>query len=437
MDWRELRPETLEERLIYWTIVSSWGLWLLGALYIVGPVLGYVLLGIVIVRGLGLSDEPLRISHLPISVALWIGGMGLMLVALIVAHLDFELGIDQTVKSIIGWAKGWALLAVYIVAGTYLSIRPALVYRATGILAAQTLALAPLFILAAFAGLPTLLYVSPLSIVGGPGPEFFDVTLYSDNDTSGTYRWRFFSPWSTAAAFLAAIGFVFALYERWSRWKVVGIVCSLVVCAMSGSRTSIVAIPAILVMVFMISNVRSPALILSTAFAAVIAILLADQIQMLLMDSYESFKGARAASSRVRAALASIAYHRWETEAPIFGHGVVERGPHLVQYMAIGSHHTWHGLLFVKGAVGFAALAIPLAWTFVELCFKSQTDRIARAALGVMVGFILFSFGDNLEIVSYLIWPGMVVLGVALSRRFRSPFESRLGARDAAPLAYA
>lgn len=310
MDWRQLQPETLEERLIYWTLVSTWGLWLLGALYIVGPVLGFVLLGIVIVRWLGISAEPLRLSYLPVSVALWVGGMLLMLVALVVAHLDFELGFMQTIKSIMGWAKGWALLAVYIVAGTYLHIRPALVYRATGILAAQTLALVPLFIMAAVIGLPTELYVSPLSIVGGPGPEFFDVTLYSDNDTSGSLRWRFFSPWSTAAAFIAGIGFVFALYDRWRMWKIIGVVSALVVCAMAGSRTSIVALPAILVTLFVVANVRSPVLLLIAAFAAVVAILFTDQIEMLLVDSYESFKGARAASSRVRAALASIAYHR-------------------------------------------------------------------------------------------------------------------------------
>ena len=112
MDWRQLQPETLEERLIYWTIVSTWGLWLLGALYIVGPVLGYVLLAMVIARALGISAEPLRVSHLPVSVGLWIGGMLLMLVALIVAHLDYELGLDQMIKSIIGWAMCGRLRAV-------------------------------------------------------------------------------------------------------------------------------------------------------------------------------------------------------------------------------------------------------------------------------------------------------------------------------------
>ncbi len=428
MDWRELRPQSLEERLIYGTIVWTWGLWLLGALYVVGPLLGYALVLLLIVRALGLTGEQPALPRLPVSVSLWVGGMLAMLLALLVAHVDFELGFLQTLKSAIGWAKGWALLAVFALAGAALRIRAAIVYRATGVLAAQTLALAPLFILASVVGLPSSLYVSPLSIVGGPGPEFFDVTLYATGDTSGSIRWRFFSPWSTAAAFLAGIGFVFALYERWRIGKVIGVVSAILVCAMAGSRTSVVALPAIVVLVLLISNIRRPPVAMTIAVLAAVAVLMTDEIVMAYQDLDESFKSARAASSRVRAALASIAYHRWETEAPIFGHGIVERGPHLVQYMAIGSHHTWHGLLFVKGAVGFLALAIPLGWSIVELSLKAQTDRVARAGLGVLLALTLFSFGDNLEIVAYLIWPGMVVVGIALKRRLMNPFAPRLGA---------
>ena len=111
----------------------------------------------------------------------------------------------------------------------------------------------------------------------------------------------------------------------------------------------------------------------------------------------------------------------------MFGHGIVERGPHLVQFMPIGSHHTWHGLLFVKGAVGFLGLAVPLAWSIVELSLKAQTDRVARAGLGVLLTLLLFSFGDNIEIVAYIIWPGMLHVGIALKRRYRSPFTPYLG----------
>jgi hypothetical protein len=92
----------------------------------------------------------------------------------------------------------------------------------------------------------------------------------------------------------------------------------------------------------------------------------------LLVRSWTKFKEARAESTRVRQTLKEIAGYRWKTEAPIWGHGVVEPGPHLVEYMPIGSHHTWYGLLFVKGIVGLFALAVPMALSFLVLLFKAQ-----------------------------------------------------------------
>lgn len=424
---QELQAETLEERLIYWSIVSTWGIWLLGGLYILGPVLGFGLLGLLMARALGLTGEAPITPRLTFGMAAWAVGMMAMLVALVIAHLDFELGMGQMIKSSIGWAKGWALLAVFIVVGGCLDIRPEIVYRATGLLAAQTLVLAPIFLLSGFAGLPMELYVSPLSIVGGPGPEFFDVSLYAIDDTTHTLRWRFFAPWATAAAFMAAIWFVFALYERRTTWKLAGLAASLVVCVMAGSRLSVIAVPAIVGLVVVTSNIRRPELLLAVAVGVAVLVLSAEQLAMIYQDVDEAFTSARAASSRVRATLASMAYHRWETEAPVFGHGVVERGPHLVEFMMIGSHHTWHGLLFVKGLVGMLGLALPLAWSIVELGVKAQVDRVARAGLGVLLALVLFSFGDNLEIVAYLIWPGLVVVGIAHRRRFRSPYVAYLG----------
>ena len=89
--------------------------------------------------------------------------------------------------------------------------------------------------------------------------------------------------------------------------------------------------------------------------------------------------------------------------------------------MPIGSHHTWHGLLFVKGAVGFLALALPLAWSFFELLAKAQRDAVARAALGMVLVFLFNSFGENLEILAYLAWPGLLVIGIALRRPLKVP----------------
>jgi hypothetical protein len=116
-------------------------------------------------------------------------------------------------------------------------------------------------------------------------------------------------------------------------------------------------------------------------------------------------------------------------EAPNFGHGIVERGPHLVEYMPIGSHHTWNGLLFVKGLTGFVALAAAMVATTIELIVKSQSSRTARSALGVMIVLWLYSFGENLEILAYLFWPGMVVVGAAMRQRAITPFHRFLGRR--------
>jgi len=431
---QQIRAETLEERMVYWTIVWTWGLWLLGALYVVGPVIGYALVALGAARYLGLLEDPSRRPmRVPFGVVLWIMGTVLMLFALIIGHFDFELGMGKTIKSSIGWAKGWALLAVFPLAGAILSIRAAVIYRATGVLALQTLILVPILFMAGVAGLPKDLYTSPLSMLGGPGKEFFDVTLYAIDDTNGSLRWRFYAPWATAMAFATSIGLLFALYERRWFWRVVGVVSAIFVCWMAGSRSSIVALPVVIGSIVVLSNLHQPKLWVTAAFVTVGVVLMLDSVLLTIEDTKNTFDAARAASSRVRDTLNNIGYHRWYAESFWFGHGVVERGPHLVHFMPIGSHHTWYGLLYVKGIVGAVALAIPMCWSFLELTAKAQCDRVARCALAVLLALAMFSFADNLEIVTYLIWPGLLLIGIGLRRRMCNPYVRRFGARSVQP----
>jgi hypothetical protein len=118
-------------------------------------------------------------------------------------------------------------------------------------------------------------------------------------------------------------------------------------------------------------------------------------------------------------ALKRIAVDRWRREAPIWGHGIVKPGPHLVEAMPIGSHHTWAGLLYVKGIVGFLALAIPMGASAVELLRRAVSSRyvLGSAGLGVLAILFLYTFGENLEILVYLYWPGMILMGKALQER--------------------
>ena len=146
------------------------------------------------------------------------------------------------------------------------------------------------------------------------------------------------------------------------------------------------------------------------------------QIQDLSHQARDRFDSARADSSRVRAVLGDIAVERWQSEAPVFGHGIVEKGPHLVEYMPIGSHHSWYGLLFVKGIVGFLALLVPLVWTLGELLVKAQGDETARVGLAIGLTLFLYTFGENLEVLVYLYWPGLILIGTAFRHSLRNPF---------------
>jgi len=131
-----------------------------------------------------------------------------------------------------------------------------------------------------------------------------------------------------------------------------------------------------------------------------------------ISNSMHAFKAARVSSSRVRDALQRIAYDRWGREAPLFGHGAVERGPHVVEYMPIGSHHTWFGLLYVKGLAGVMSLMLPMVHQFLFTMLDSAKSSRGRLPFGLMLSFVIQSFGENLEIEVYLFWPCFMILGI-------------------------
>jgi len=406
-------PQTAAERLIAETIQWTWALWLIGGLYIVGPVLGWVLAGMVV---LALYLDQLKPNAAPATAWLWLAAMLAMLAILLVGHANFELGIAKTIKSSIGWAKGWALIALFVLAGALLKVRTEVIYRAVCKLGLQTLIVLPIFLAAPYVGLPELLWTSPLKVLGGAGPEYFAAQLYTIEPGSGTPRWQFFAPWSPAAGMMGVLYVLLAAKEKHRGWKAIGIAGGLMLALFSQSRLALVALLVIVPFVWGASRLGKGHLWLMAA-PAVFALGIFGSILIEVIDSAVSeFSAARAESSRVRAALGRIAIHRWETEAYWFGHGIVENGPHLVEYMPIGSHHSWYGLLFVKGLLGAAALAIPLSATFLTFLVKAQSEETARVGLGLTLALVLYSFGENLEILAYLYWPALLVIGIALRR---------------------
>ena len=354
------------------------------------------------------------VPPIPSGVWVWILGMLVMLLALEVGHMNQNLGLGQTIKSTIGWAKGWALLALFPLIGACMNIKVETIIRAAGWVALGTLLLTPVFLVAPMVGLPKVLFVSPLKLVGGPGPEFFAVQLYSIEPTDGSTRLRYFTPWSPAAGMIGNMYLIFALSDKRRFWKWMGILSALAMIWTSKSRLALAAAMFIWPVVIAVGESKRPVM----WFTATLGLLMLTPMAQGILDwidaTLNSVKSMRADSTRVRELLGDIAIERWWNEAPIWGHGVVERGPHAVEYMPIGSHHTWFGLLFVKGAVGAIALAIPLAWSLIEFALLAVTrSKAGRIAFGMVLLMSFYSIGENLEILAYLIWPGLIVMGIA------------------------
>lgn len=418
-----ITPQNIEERLIFWSLAGAWGFYVLGALYLVGPVLGVSLVCILAWRSFAAPWRPTNERPLPVpaGVVVWALGMFAMLVALLVVHLTDQLGFGQTLKSTIGWMKGWALLLLFPMAGACLRIRPQLVARAAGWFSLQTLLMMPVLIVAGLARVPGKLYVSPLEVIGGPGPEFFSVYLYIVDPSNNALRWQFIAPWAPAAGMLGNMLFLLALFERNRRLRIVGLVCSLMMCVMTGSRMAMLFLLIYPPVVWALSRLAKPWLLVGAGVTTAVVGILAGPVIDAIQDAVSAFRSARADSTRVREALGRIAVERWWADAPVWGHGVVVRGRHFVEFMPIGSHHTWFGLLYVKGAVGLLALLVPLLWTTIEMVILAQITRIGRLGLALTLLVIFYSFGENLEILAYLIWPGLLLIGCAF-RRSISPF---------------
>jgi hypothetical protein len=412
-----IAAENSEERLIYGAIVGGWAFYAAGALYVVGPALAMLLVGKILWRHAIAPVRPeTRPGRVPAGVWVWIGGMATMLIALLVAHVDNELGFGQTLKSSIGWLKGWALLALFPLAGACLRVRPELVLQAMYRFAVQTLVITPMLVAAALVHLPSRLFVSPLQAIGGPGAEFFSIYLYVVDPSNGALRWQFIAPWAPAAGMLGDMIFLFAWFDPNARRRYLGLFVGVMIAFMTRSRMAMLFLVLFPSVLWTLSRLGRPVLLSAGAAVSVVACIAANAVLTAVQDAVAAFKGARVDSSRVREALGRIAVDRWWDEAPVWGHGVVVRGSHHVEFMPIGSHHTWFGLLYVKGAVGALALVVPLAWTVIEMLLLAQVDVLGKIGLSVCLMLVFYSFGENLEVLAYLAWPALLLLGCAFAR---------------------
>ncbi|AKG22689.1 capsular biosynthesis protein [Calothrix sp. 336/3] len=407
-----MKPENFAERVIWYTCIGTYGFYFTGTIYLVGSVVGWILFYDVVRQ---FWQKPEKLRSIPGGIWMWIMGMVVMQVALVMGHLDFNLETGQIIKSSFGWAKGWALLAILPLAGV-LDIRPQLLYRLACLIGLQTLIIFPFFLAAYLLHLPQQPITYPFGFLGVP-EDFFSISLYGIDPSNHAPRWQLFTPWAPALGFMGNVYFFLALAETSRRWRYIGIFSAVFMCVISVSRLALLSIPIVWGLTWFLSHLHRPLLLLLLGLVTSMSGLIAPTVLDLAETAADKFSSARADSSRVRAALGRIALYRWENEAPIWGHGIVEKGPHLVEYMPIGSHHSWYGLLYVKGIVGLLALAIPMIYSVIDLVFKSQNSRIAQVGLSMTLILWLYTFGENLEVLAYLYWIALVMMGIAFKEK--------------------
>lgn len=415
-----MKPQNFEEKAIWYSITGIYVLYVVGAQHLFVPFLAWSLTGYLCIKLWQQTDETPEEEKIKIPVSVWVWIICMLVVAISVvgAHIDFNYDISRTIRSLINFfARTWALLALFPLIGC-LNIRPQLLYRAACILCLQSLILMPILYTAGLLHLPNTLYISPLRTLGGVGDLYYKVGLYLVDQEAGRIRLFLFTPWAPALGFVGCVYFFITTQEPNKKWRWIGMIGAAGMVWFSVSRLGLVCLPVVAFISWFLVNIVRPSIQIATGIVSFLAGLFGFQLLSLAKAFKEQFDGQRASSSETRALLARMALYHWWNDTPIWGHGFRKRGPKVADYMPIGSHHTWCGALYTNGIVGFTALAVAMLWSFIDLVIKAQNSKIAYQGLCILLVLLVYSFGENLEGLVYIYWPGLVMLGIALKEKY-------------------
>ena len=98
MDKKTLRPENFEERVVWYSITMTYPIYLIGGLYILAPVVGWIMLAY-LCKKLWMQQNGVIDGErvfIPWGVWVWTLSMFVMLIALWMGHLDWQLGTATT-----------------------------------------------------------------------------------------------------------------------------------------------------------------------------------------------------------------------------------------------------------------------------------------------------------------------------------------------------
>jgi hypothetical protein len=414
-----IKPQNFEEKLIWYGLLSTYVIYLLGAQPIFFPVIAWILV-VYLGKKFWDQDEETPESEkikIPIIAWIWVIFIPLMVVALIFSHIDFNLGVGRLIRSLVKWGREWGLWAIFPLIAC-LNIRPKLLYRAVCIVCLQSLFFIILCYLAYLVRIPPgALYVSPFHRIGGGSRDFYSVLFYFFDGESGQPRLSLFTPWSPTLALTGMIYFFLVRQELNPKWRMIGTIGAVAMVVGSLSRMAMVSIPLVMVVTWALTNFDQPVLYFTAGLSSALTGIFASEMMGSITSFVNRINQARASSSKLRFKLAEISLYKWRTDAPIWGHGfTAERGPGYTLFFPIGTSGcgTWVNVLYTKGIVGFIALAVPLICTFFVLTYKASKSEPARVGLRIFLVLLLFSITQEVDVLSYVNWPGLLMIGLAL-----------------------
>jgi O-Antigen ligase len=414
-----LKPQNLEEKVVWYYIIGTYLIYFMGAQYIVAPIAAWFLVFYLISKLWKQNEstpEEQKVK-IPIGVWVWIGSMLILELALVIGHINFDLETLQIIKSTINFFRTWALFAVCPLIGC-LDIRPKIIYRAVCILCLQSLIFIPVCVLATAIHLPNPLYISPLEKIGfGSGNEMlYAVTLsiYEPGNV-GELRLSLFAPWCPLLGLLGNMYLFIAYLETKKFWRWIGIIGAIAMVLVSVSRAAIVCLLLVPLLGWLLVRISNPKSQIMLGVLSLIGSLGVSELIDWLNNFQNLLDKQRSDSSRVREVISRMTIDKWWKEAPVWGHGIIETsGPAVTAGMPLGTHSAWSSLLYSYGLIGAIAFAVPMIWSTFTLLIKSKVSTISKLSLKIIIVLSFFTFVESLGTQTYLFWYCLIFIGIAL-----------------------
>lgn len=412
-----MKPCNLPETLIWYYIIGTYAIYYIGGLYLFAPLLAIFLTGYLLKKWWFETPNTPEQERIRISIPawVWLGCVGVVAIAALVGGISADLPTSKIIFTLVNrWFRTFALMALFPLIG-HLQIRPQLIYRAACIFCIQSLVLVLLFtLLSNLFNSSIYSFVSPLSKFGG-GELYYDVRLFGAVIDVSEKRLQMIAPWPPALGLVGDIFFCLCMQEKDKKLKILGMMGAAALVISSVSRAAIVCLPLIPMISWLLSSFASSWVMFFISGIILSGTIFLSEIKDKVDDFATAVNEYRGGSSKARDILKQLALDGWK-ESPIWGHGTMtENGPASVGFRGIGSHHTWYGILYAYGIVAAIPFAIALLWSLFDLITKVGTHKHANVGICILFVLLIFSTVDNIDTLTYLYWPGLVILGIAFN----------------------